>query len=149
MAFNRATFKITKGPNKGDTINLEAGACRLIGRHLSENETSFIDRDGNRVLDSSASTILQEHLKDKSPQSPQDSVDFSVSAFERGPDVIFADDSISRAHAMVFFDTTGAGIIDLASTNGTFVNDTRINSATVKHNDVIVIGGSEMVVTLS
>src|SRR5690242_15021591 len=116
----RAIFKVTAGPNDGDTVSVELGACRLIGRHLSENETAFIDRDGNRVLDAAAAGILSDHLKERSPQptSAISSEGFSVTAFERGSDIIFSDDAISRAHAMLFHDPTGVGIIDLASTNG-------------------------------
>lgn len=149
MAEQRATFKVTGGPNNGDTVSVEVGGCRLIGRHLSENETAFIDRDGNRMLDAAAAQVLTDHLKERSPHAvAQGAEGFSVTAFERGPDVIFADDSISRAHAMLFYDPAGVGIIDLASTNGTYVNDERITSALVKNGDKIALGSSELEVHL-
>ena len=150
MSQRRAVFKVISGPNNGDTVSVEAGACRLIGRHLSENETAFIDRDGNRVLDGAASNILSQHLKERSPQAGTAAPpsEFSVEAFERGPDVIFADDAISRAHAMVFHDASGVGIIDLASTNGTYINNERITSAHVRDGDTIALGGSELTVQL-
>jgi hypothetical protein len=144
MAQRRVHFKVHAGPNEGDTVSVDSGACRLIGRHLSDNETSFIDPNGNRVLDHTASTILSERLKEHVPEAPS----FSVTAFDRGPDVIFSDDSISRAHAMLFVDPQGVGIIDLASTNGTYVNGVRISSALVQDGDVIAIGASEMLVAL-
>lgn len=150
MAEQRATFKVSSGPNHGDTVSVEVGGCRLIGRHLSENETAFIDRDGNRMLDAAAAQVLTDHLKERSPHGAvaPGAEGFSVTAFERGPDVIFADDSISRAHAMLFYDPSGVGIIDLASTNGTFVNDARITSALVKNGDKIALGSSELTVQL-
>jgi hypothetical protein len=145
----RAVLTVTSGPNDGDTVSLETGFCRLIGRHLSETETVLIDRDGNRLLDGQAAQILSDHLKDRAPPTgsapPQG---FSVNAFERGPDIIFADDSISRAHAMVFLDTNGLGIIDLASTNGTFVNRERVGTAIVIDGDQVSIGNSEMTLKL-
>lgn len=145
----RAVLTITSGPNAGDTVSIESGTCRLIGRHLSEAETAFIDRDGNRVLDGAAADILQEHLKDRAPQvGTSPSTSFSASSFERGPDVIFSDDAISRAHAMVFHDGTGVGIIDLASTNGTLVNGKAVNSALVKTGDKITLGGSDLLVKI-
>jgi hypothetical protein len=144
MAPRRVQFKVNAGPNAGDTVSVETGACRLIGRHLSENETSFIDPDGNRVLDQTASKILTERLQEHVPQAPA----FNVTAFDRGPDVIFSDDSISRAHAMLFVDPQGVGIIDLASTNGTYVNGGRVSSALVNDGDTIALGASEMVVSL-
>lgn len=148
MSQRRVIFKVTAGPNDGDTVSVELGACRLIGRHLSENETAFIDRDGNRVLDAAAAGILSEHLKERNPNAAP-SVDpeaFSVTAFERGPDIIFSDDAISRAHAMVFHDASGIGIIDLASTNGTYLNNERITSSLVSDGDMVALGSSELVV---
>ncbi|MBC7794748.1 MAG: FHA domain-containing protein [Clostridia bacterium] len=140
---------VTAGPNDGDVVGLEVGSCRLIGRHLSETETAFIDRDGNRVLDSAAAEILSKHLKERAPDVSLSALEgFSASAFDRGPDIIFADDSISRAHAMVFYDAGGLGIIDLASTNGTFINTERIGSALIADGDVIAIGNSELAVKI-
>ncbi len=144
----RAVLNVTSGPNEGDSLKVESGSCRLIGRHLSDAETAMIDRDGNRVLDSSAAEILSLHLKDKAPATGTTATEtFSATSFERGADIIFADDSISRAHAMIFFDQTGIGIIDLASTNGTFINEERVNSAMVATGDVIVIGNSDITIS--
>ncbi|OGQ83853.1 MAG: hypothetical protein A2289_27245 [Deltaproteobacteria bacterium RIFOXYA12_FULL_58_15] len=141
----RAVLTVTRGPNQDDAISLDTGSCRLIGRHLSDNETVMIDRDGNRLLDGQAARILTSHLKDRAPATGVSPVEgFSVNAFERGPDVILADDSISRAHAMIFLDTNGLGVIDLASTNGTFINNDRIGSALAKDGDVLTIGSSEL-----
>jgi len=144
----RAVLSVIAGPHEGDTLSVEIGTCRLIGRHLAEAETAFIDRDGNRVLEGSAAQILTDHLHDKSPEvSTTTQKEFSGQSFERGPDIIFTDDSISRAHAMVFFDDSGFGVIDLASTNGTFVNEERISSALVKEGNQISIGNSDLKVS--
>lgn len=150
MTERRANLKIIAGPNEGDVVSLELGSCRLIGRHLAENETAFIDRDGNRLLDGQSSNILGEHLKDKAPETGMAPAEaFSANAFERGPDIILSDDSISRAHAMVFHDTGGVGVIDLASTNGTFVNNDRVGTAMVADGDVVTIGASELEISVS
>ncbi|MEZ0314252.1 MAG: FHA domain-containing protein [Myxococcota bacterium] len=149
MTSHRAVFSVTTGPNDGDTVSIDLGSCRLIGRHLSETETAFIDRDGNRVLDSAAADILSKHLKERAPAATVGNMaTFNASAFERGPDIIFADDSISRAHAMLFYDSGGVGIIDLASTNGTFINAERVGSALIADGDVIAIGNSELAVKI-
>ena len=148
MPKGRAVLAITAGPNEGDSVRLEVGSCRLIGRHLSESETMMIDRDGNRLLDGQAADLVTKHLKDKSPLAKKVGADFSVNAFERGPDIIFTDDSISRAHAMIFYDKSGLGVIDLASTNGTFLNSERVGSALVKDGDVVTVGKSDMTVKL-
>lgn len=141
----RAVLTVVSGPNNGDSLTVDSGYCRLVGRHLSDAETAMIDRDGNRLLDSAAADILTKHLKDKAPATGASASEtFSATSFERGADIIFADDSISRAHAMVFYDETGIGIIDLASTNGTFVNSERVNSAMIGNGDSIAIGNSDI-----
>jgi hypothetical protein len=150
MPPQRAILTVTAGPNDGDTVSLELGSCRLIGRHLSETETAFIDRDGNRILDSTAVDILSKHLKERTPDVGVSALEgFSSAAFDRGADIIFADDSISRAHAMVFYDKNGVGLIDLASTNGTFINNERVGSALIADGDVITIGNSELSVKIA
>lgn len=157
MHHPRALCKVIAGPNTGDVIALEVNACRLIGRHLSEHETSFIDRDGNRMLDAQAHALLGEQLGDHlrkdqaaapaprnhEPERPAH-VASALNAFERGPDVIFADDAISRAHAMLFYDPQGVGIVDLASTNGTYVNTRRVSLTMLRDGDVIALGSSEV-----
>ncbi|MEE8410485.1 MAG: FHA domain-containing protein [Myxococcota bacterium] len=150
MTQRRANLKVIAGPNEGDIVGLAVGSCRLIGRHLAENETAFIDRDGNRLLDGQASSILGDHLKEKAPEtSIAPSEAFSANAFERGADIILSDDSISRAHAMVFHDTGGIGVIDLASTNGTFVNNDRVGTAMLSDGDIITLGASKLEIALS
>ena len=149
MGATRAILRVTSGPNQGDTLSLDVGSCRLVGRHLSDAETAFIDRDGKRLLDASAADILQEHLKERAPEvSPTAEATFNPGAFDRGPDIIFADDSISRAHAMVFFDPGGLGVIDLASTNGTYVDAQRVTSEMLTPGQILTIGNSDLVIEL-
>ena len=47
---------------------------------------------------------------------------------------------VSRHHAILVQHGAGAILMDLNSTNGTFVNSHRINDQAVVHNDTIVIG---------
>ena len=148
MTHRKAVLAVTAGPNAGDTVGLEVGSCRLIGRHLSESETTLIDRKGNRTLDSQAAQPVTTHLQELSPSPAATAPAASVDAFERGADIIFADDAISRAHAMVFCDTAGVGVIDLGSTNGTFVNAQRVGSAILKDGDVLTVGASSLTVQL-
>ena len=147
----RTLLTVVSGPNSGDTLSIEKGTCRLVGRHLSESETAMIDRDGNRVIDASSSQIISEHLHEKAPNmgaSAAPTPNFNAETFERGADVILADDSISRAHAMLFFEENGFGIIDLASTNGSTINADRVTSAYAKDGDSITLGETEMTVSI-
>ena len=147
----RATLTVVSGPNSGDTVSIEKGTCRLVGRHLSESETAMIDRDGNRIIDASSCQIISEHLNEKAPNmgaTAQPAPDFNADVFDRGPDVILSDDSISRAHAMLFFEDTGFGIIDLASTNGSIINTEKVTSALANDGDTIILGGTEFEVSI-
>jgi len=55
---------------------------------------------------------------------------------------IFIDNSgISRSHTRIERSAGGPYIVkDMGSTNGTFLNDRQVTEATLKHNDVIMIG---------
>ena len=151
MAERRASFHVMVGPNEGDVLQVERGGCRLIGRHLSEHETVLMDPEGNRELDAAATDAMHKRFgnKSKDEKGPHRQASGSAdtrarSPFARGPDIILSDGAISRAHAMIFADETGPGIIDLASTNGTHVNNKRVGSAMLEDGDVIVIGSSEL-----
>lgn len=151
MADRRATFHVLVGPNEGDTLNIEKGYCRLIGRHLSENETVLMDPEGNRELDATANEMLQTKFASPAGKQADKAKQAGARAkapFHRGQDIILSDGAISRAHAMIFADEAGPGIIDLASTNGTYVNNKRVGSAMLEDGDVVVIGSSELAVRL-
>jgi diguanylate cyclase (GGDEF)-like protein len=51
-------------------------------------------------------------------------------------------ESISRHHAKIIFDGTNHTIEDLSSTNGTFVNDQKIERATLRDGDQVKLGRS-------
>ena len=55
-------------------------------------------------------------------------------------DVVINDDSVSRRHACIQTSHDGYSVIDLQSTNGTFVNDNRITLAGLKDGDYLRIG---------
>jgi len=52
------------------------------------------------------------------------------------------DDGISRKHAKVMQDPAGYSLVDLGSTNGTFLNGSRVSVAELKDGDKIQIGSN-------
>jgi pSer/pThr/pTyr-binding forkhead associated (FHA) protein len=60
----------------------------------------------------------------------------------RGPgvDINFDDTSMSRAHASFELTQDGFRVRDMASTNGIFLNGTRVQSAELKHGDRLELG---------
>ena len=146
----RAILTVVSGPNTGDSLTIEMGTCRLVGRHLSESETAMMDREGNRLLDAPTAQLIEEHLHDKAPATGLTAApEFSADSFERKPDIILSDESISRAHAMLFLEASGFGVIDLASTNGSNLNNVPVNSALVRDGDSLQLGTTELTVSIT
>jgi len=74
-----------------------------------------------------------------------------VSLIGRGKDctVTIIDPSVSRIHAKLTVERSGSLTLeDLKSSNGTFVNDDRIDIATLNHRDVVRIGNVEFLVEI-
>ena len=61
-------------------------------------------------------------------------------------DVIVEDDTVSRRHALIMETPNGFVLLDLNSTNGTFVNRTKLRESErpLKHGDKITLAGSVM-----
>ncbi len=59
-------------------------------------------------------------------------------------DLQLADVGVSRKHAEVRLDETGASVVDLGSTNGTRVNGRRVSSAPLRDGDHIGLGATDM-----
>jgi DNA-binding NtrC family response regulator len=55
-------------------------------------------------------------------------------------DVVFPDDSVSREHAEVRREGDGYRVVDLGSTNGTFVGEARVTDAFLQPGDVLGLG---------
>lgn len=60
-------------------------------------------------------------------------------------DVILKDTEISSTHCQIYFLDGDHYILDMNSTNGTFVNETRIIKSKLRHNDIISLGQSSIV----
>jgi hypothetical protein len=64
----------------------------------------------------------------------------------RRADIMLGDDSISRTHALLWFDAAGVWLQDLASSNGTTLNGTRITHATsVRDADAVGFGTARFI----
>jgi DNA-binding CsgD family transcriptional regulator len=60
---------------------------------------------------------------------------------DAGADLVFDVDGVSRKHAKITLEASGAAaIVDLSSRNGTFVNGVRVESAPLRDGDEIRLG---------
>lgn len=59
---------------------------------------------------------------------------------EEGNTIVVASDQASRRHARIFVSGGSHVLVDLESTNGTFLNSKPAKEATLRHGDVIRIG---------
>lgn len=69
-------------------------------------------------------------------------LDREVTRIGRGlaADVRLDDNSVSRRHALLVCDVSGARILDDRSSNGTLLNGARVDQAALKSGDVLVLG---------
>ncbi|HSN15644.1 MAG TPA: FHA domain-containing protein [Anaeromyxobacteraceae bacterium] len=59
---------------------------------------------------------------------------------EEGNTIVVASDQASRRHARIFVSGGNHVLVDLESTNGTFLNSKPMKEQTLRHGDVIRIG---------
>jgi hypothetical protein len=144
-----AIFEISEGNHKGEVIKLPVGTCKAIGRSLDDlNKTEVFSLDFTMSLDDFTKKLILNYVSQKyhtEQKSDQETAGDKIGGFKRLPDLILNDPAISRLHAMMFHDEKGAGILDLVSKNGTYINGDEIESKTLQDGDLIAVGNTKMV----
>ena len=143
-------FKIVEGPNCDMIVQLERGTCKAIGRALSDpNQTAMFSVDLALTLDESTKGLILQYItrqfKKSAKKGDSGDVGSDIGTFRRTTDIVLDDTSISRLHAMIFYDEVGVGILDLVSKNGTYVNGEEVESRLLQKGDVIEVGETKMV----
>ena len=64
----------------------------------------------------------------------------------RSCDLVISADTVSRRHAELFFREGGWVLVDLDSTNGTFINGARVWRTHLLPGDLVALGGERLVV---
>lgn len=124
---------------------LEHGTCKVIGRPSGDtNKTAIMNMDMLLVLDEGTKGIVQQYIR-KQFGSVADVTTGETGHFRRSSDVVIEDSSVSRLHAIVFYDGIKVGVLDLVSKNGTFINGREVESHILKTGDVIEIGDTKLV----
>lgn len=138
-----AHFRIIDGPDVNMTFQLEKGSCRAIGRASADpNKTSAFKVDIALELDETTRRVIHEYISKqfRKAKGASDSSSDKLGSFRRAPDVTLTDSSLSRLHAMIFYDDIGIGVLDLVSKNGTFVNGDEVESKLLGKGDVVEMG---------
>lgn len=157
-----AYFHIDEGPNQGEVIQLQTGHCKAIGRSIDDlNSTQIFSAEPTVPLDDFTKKLVLNYLAKKrtkpakssaitstEPVKSEDSKLEGLGSFKRDADLVLNDPAISRLHAMFFNDESGAGVLDLVSRNGTYVNGQEVESKNLQEGDVVDIGSTKICFSL-
>lgn len=144
VARQPARFLVEVGPKKGMQFQIECGTCKAIGRAVGDaHKTSAFHVDVTLALDDNTRRLIQQYVTKQF--SRKDAAPGTEFGFRRTGDIVLEDLSVSRLHAMIFYDDIGVGVLDLVSKNGTFVNGEEVESRLLRQGDRIEVGDSKIV----
>ena len=136
----RAVLVVVKGKDFGRSIVVNVGHCVMIGRSQTlVGATGMITQHSAHKLTDEDEKTVARHLKIRATPQKQGARAL-LTSFERDMDVGLQDDAVSQRHTMIFVDEAGASLLDMASTNGTFLNGKRTSSAELSLGDLVRIG---------
>lgn len=136
----RAVLVVVKGKDYGRSLVINMGHCMMFARSQSLiGATGMITQHSLLRLSDEDDKAVARHLKIRAHPRMTGARSL-LTNFERDADVGLLDDSVSSRHAMVFVDEAGASLLDMASTNGTFLNGKRCMSVELALGDLIRIG---------
>lgn len=141
-------LEIIRGAEVGRSFELTLGQCRILGRAFDASGQTVILSDGERRrLDVEDQRLVTEHLALRAAPGNA-GARAAVESFVRESDIEIVDDGISQTHAMFLVDEAGVALIDIASTNGTFLNGRRITEAKLVDGDLIRVGETRLQVAI-
>jgi len=148
IKLKRVNFRVGEGPDVNMSFQLEEGACRALGRAEGDpNKTSVFNVDLALALDESMKGLVNKYIAQQfsGAHGGNSGSGERLGTFRRTPDVVLTDSTMSRLHAMIFYDSEGVGILDLVSKNGTFVNGEEVESRMLKKGDAIEVGETNII----
>ncbi|MDD5747495.1 MAG: DUF3662 and FHA domain-containing protein [Actinomycetota bacterium] len=98
-----------------------------------------------RVSQTAEETFVLE-LLDKNDASPLFVLTEDAVSVGRSPEneIVLPDPNVSRVHAKIEHEQGTYFVVDLDSTNGTFVNDKRVRKAPLRENDIVRMGSTKL-----
>lgn len=141
----KVVIEVDKGAHVGERYELELKAYRAVCREGVPVVTTAFANSGDQRLDPDDIRVVEEHLKKRAKEDDDGSV-LRMGTFKRGRDILLDDEKISRTHAMFFLDDDGPSVVDLLSTNGTYVNGQQVMDADLHDGDIVHVGKTRLVV---
>lgn len=139
------TLEVVRGPDAGRRFPIAVGHYRVIGRaHGVTGGTAVVSQGERRRLDVEDQRRMSEYLKERGALAGKVGARDQVDNFQRDDDMDLADDAVSQTHSMIFVDEAGVSLVDVASTNGTYVNGRRVSEAELVSGDLLRVGESRI-----
>jgi len=125
----------------GFQFSLTPGSCRIVGRQTEAlSKDQVFNADFTVSLDEPIRKLIQNTLELRYGKKVGGPSFFDFGPFKRLPDVLLYDNSVSRLHALFFYDEEGMGVLDLVSQEGTFVNGKEVEMSDVAVGDEVILG---------
>jgi hypothetical protein len=139
-------FTVGGGVDDGLRFGLALGHCVMLGRAPlvgadASRRTGMLTEPSLERLHIEDHAAVERHVTMRNENGGGLS---GYASFIRDVDVALADDAVSACHAMIFFDDAGASVLDLGSTNGTFVNGERTTSSALVVGDLVRLGETRL-----
>lgn len=136
--------RVLSGPDAGRTIEISSGQVAYFGRSPTMEKTGTIDRVPLEPQPEQINRV-EAFLGGRAPARNDPDITGpslrpKLEDFERISDVKLLDGTVSRVHALMFVENERAGLVDLASTNGTVVNGRKVSAAEIKAGDTLELG---------
>jgi hypothetical protein len=145
---------VVRGAEQGLVVVVRRGHCVMLGRSplagaSARRATGMITEHSLQRMHIEDQSLVQRHLRTRRSDDADGVPDHDAFAsFDRDVDVSLTDDAVSACHAMVFFDDDGASLLDMGSTNGTFVNGAPTTSTDLADGDLVRVGETRLSVAL-
>lgn len=131
---------VVKGPDSGREFPIGLGSYRVVGRADGMGGgTAVVPYGEQRRLEREDHHRMAAHLRARAAPGLHGARG-EVAAFTRAGDVELEDEAVSQTHAMIFCDEAGASLVDVASTNGTFVNGDKVTESALVPGDLVRVG---------
>jgi hypothetical protein len=139
---------VVSGADRGRRYEVPVGCYRVVGRADGmQGGTLVVGRADRRRLEREDQLRAVEHLRRRASQASLGALlgaRAEVAAFTRLEDIDLTDEAVSQTHVMVFCDEAGASLVDVASTNGTYVNGEKRHESAVVPGDLLRVGETRL-----